>query len=104
MIARLWSARASADKAPDYTRHLEERVLPATRAEDGYAGALLLERENDDGDIELLVVTLWESLDAIRGFAGDDIERAVVADEAAAVLTGFDDRVRHYRIAVRDGL
>lgn len=103
MIARLWSARSSPAEAPAYVEHLESHVLPATRAIAGYTGAMLLEREND-GTVELIVITIWESLDSIRGFAGADIESAVVADEAAAVLTDFDDRVRHYEIAVRDGL
>jgi heme-degrading monooxygenase HmoA len=103
MIARLWSARAIPAQAPAYTEHLKAHVLPATQAVEGYAGALLLERE-DAGEIELMVITLWDSLDAIRGFAGADIEGAVVADEAAAVLTSFDDRVRHYEIAARDCL
>lgn len=101
MIARLWSAQATPAHAPGYVEHLRDHVLPATRAVEGYAGAMLLERETAE-TVELIVVTLWESLDAIEGFAGTDVERAVVADEAAAVLTGFDDRVRHYRIAVRD--
>ena len=54
------------------------------------------------GAIEVVVITFWESVDAIRGFAGADLERAVVADEAAALLTQFDRRVRHYELALRD--
>jgi heme-degrading monooxygenase HmoA len=103
VIARLWSARSTAAQAPAYVEHLNRHVLPATRAVDGYAGALLLERESGD-EVELIVMTIWESLDAIEGFAGTDIERAVVADEAAVVLTAFDDRVRHFRIVARDGI
>lgn len=103
MIARLWSARATPAQAPAYVEHLESHVLPATRAVDGYAGALLLERGDGD-DVELIIITLWESLDAITDFAGADAESAVIADEAAAVLTDFDDRVKHYDIAVRDGV
>jgi hypothetical protein len=43
-------------------------------------------------------------MEAIRGFAGSDVERAVVADEAAALLTEFDHRVRHYEVSVKDAL
>jgi heme-degrading monooxygenase HmoA len=62
---------------------------------------MLLERPSRD-TVEITVLTFWKSLDAIRGFAGTDLEEAVVADEAAALLTQFDRRVRHYEVAVRD--
>jgi heme-degrading monooxygenase HmoA len=101
VIARLWSARAARAEAPAYAEHLRAHVLPDLRAVDGYDGAMLLERDTSDGT-EILVLTLWRSLDAIRAFAGDDIEDAVVADEAAKVLSDFDRRVRHYELVVRD--
>ncbi len=101
MIARLWSARATPAQAPAYVEHLRTQVLPAVRGVDGYAGAQLLKRAGTD-EVEILVVTWWRSLEAIRGFAGDDLEGAVVADEAAALLTDFDRRVRHYELVVRD--
>jgi hypothetical protein len=44
------------------------------------------------------VITLWESMDAIRRFAGEDADRAVVEPEARAVLSEFDDGVRHYEV------
>jgi heme-degrading monooxygenase HmoA len=77
------------------------RQVPALHAIDGYEGSLLLEHPVGDG-VEIMVVTFWRSPDAIHGFAGVDAEAAVVADEAAALLTQFDRRVRHYRVAVRD--
>ena len=102
MIARLWSARATPPQARAYVHYLETHVLPALRKLDGYAGAMLLERRAC-GDVEIVVVTWWRSLDAIRAFAGADLEEAVVADEAAALLTHFDRRVRHYELVVQDG-
>src|SRR6266852_4442038 len=68
---------------------------------DGYVGALLLQRDAAES-VEVLVITWWRSLEAIRRFAGADLERAVVADEARAVLTQFDRRVRHYEVVVED--
>ena len=53
---------------------------------------------------ELVVISWWISEEAIRGFAGDDFERAVVADEARRVLTSFDDTVRHYEVCGRSRL
>jgi heme-degrading monooxygenase HmoA len=101
MIARVWSAQTTATRAPEYIEHLRTQVLPAVRRVDGYGGAMLLERAAAD-DVEIIVLTFWRSLDAIRGFAGADPEGAVVAAEAAALLTRFDRRVRHYEVAVQD--
>jgi heme-degrading monooxygenase HmoA len=63
---------------------------------------MLLERSTSGG-VEVVVITLWRSLDAIRGFAGADLEGAVVADEAAALLSRYDRRARHYDLVVEDG-
>ena len=101
MIARVWSAETTAAGAPAYVEHLRGHVLPALRSLDGYSGATLLERATPDA-VEVLVVTFWRSLDSVRGFAGADLEGAVVAEEAAALLTRFDRRVRHYEVALKD--
>ena len=103
MIARFWSAHTTRDQAPAYAEHLRSHVLPELRALDGYASVMLLERETPE-DVELIVVTFWQTLDAIQAFSGLDLEAAVVADEAAAVLTAFDRRVRHYEIVLTDGM
>lgn len=101
MIARFWAARTTPAQAPAYADHLRTHVLAELRQIDGYAGATLLNRETG-GEVEIIVITWWRSLDAIRGFAGDDVESAVVADEAATVLTGFERRARHYELVVED--
>jgi heme-degrading monooxygenase HmoA len=101
VIARVWTARTTPERAPAYADHLRTRVLPQLRALDGYTGASLLRRDADV-ETELIVVTRWRSLDAVRAFAGDDLEAAVVEPEAAAVLTRYDTRVRHYEIVVED--
>jgi heme-degrading monooxygenase HmoA len=101
MIARVWSAQTTSALAPAYVEHLKTQVLPALRKVDGYGGAMLLERAAPEA-VEIIVFTFWRSLDAIRGFAGADLEGAVVAEEAAALLTQFDRRVRHYEVAVQD--
>src|SRR5262249_49971131 len=82
MIARLWSAKATPSQALAYADHLKNHVLPAMRMVDGYAGAMLLERQAD-GAVEIIVITRWRSLDAIREFAGADLDEAAVADEAS---------------------
>jgi heme-degrading monooxygenase HmoA len=101
MIARLWSARATPENWPAYQRHFTENVIPELRAVNGYVSSHLLKR-TAGVDIEITVVTFWRSFEAIDAFAGPDREAAVVAPNAAALLTNFDRRVRHYEVATTD--
>lgn len=101
MIARVWSAQTTAGQLPAYLEHLNANVVPQLRLVNGYCGVTVLDRPLSDG-IEVVVITYWRSMDAIRGFAGADVERAVVAKEAAAMLSRFDERVRHYVVAQSD--
>jgi heme-degrading monooxygenase HmoA len=101
MIGRVWKARATPANAEKYRRHFEQRVLPALRGMEGYAGGTLLLRVAGE-DAEITVVTRWRSLEAIRAFAGDDCERAVVADEALPLLREWDQRVGHHEIVLHD--
>ena len=73
-------------------------MRPHLESTEGFLGATSERVENGAG-VEIVVVTRWASMDAIRGFAGDDIERAVVEPEARAVLSRFDTRVRHIELA-----
>jgi len=100
MIERVWSARTTRDGAATYRAYFQRVVMPELSAVDGYRGCRLLERKLDGGAIEIVVVTSWESLDVIRGFAGDDVERAVVHDEAAALFTDYDRTVRHFDVVL----
>ena len=102
MIARTWHGHADEDRADAYVDHLRRSVVPALSTIDGYRGIFLLRRETDDG-VEFGVLTLWDSMDAIRRFAGETPEIAVVAPDAKAVLTRFDAHVKHYEVAMRGG-
>lgn len=100
-IVRVWSARTSAEKWPHYREHFTKNVLPELHKLSGYLGATLSVRSAGD-QREILVETYWRSLEALRAFAGVDLDAAVVATEVAAVLTEYDKRVRHYEIVVTD--
>ena len=107
MIARVWSARAAEPQIPAYLKHFRNRVLPELHRVDGFSCVTVLVRSvpaetNGPAEIEIVVTTLWRSLDAIARFTGQDSEAAVVADEAAALLTSFDRRVRHYDLALSE--
>ena len=102
MIERVWSARTvSRDGAAAYAAYFRRVVLPELAAVGGYRGATLLQRDLRGG-IEIVVSTRWDSLDVIRSFAGDDIARAVVHDEAAALFSDHDRIVRHFEIVSED--
>jgi len=102
MIERVWSARtANGESAAAYAAYFRRVVLPELTAVGGYRGARLLQRDLH-GDIEIVVATRWDSLEVIRAFAGDDIARAVVHDEAAALFSDYDRTVRHFEIVVED--
>ena len=100
MIARLWRGRAKGANAAAYLHHFTETVMPELKALAGHRGAWLL-RQEVEGETEFLALTLWESLDAIRAFAGDEIETAIVEPQARAVLSSFDEFAHHYEVAAQ---
>jgi len=99
VIARRWTALAEGSEQADaYVAHFEGLVRPHLERTRGFLGAGV-ERVEADGGIEIVVVSRWESIDAIEAFAGEDRDLAVVEPEARAVLSRFDDRVRHIELA-----
>ena len=97
LILRMWKARSTVEKASHYIQHATTRVFPALEAIDGHRGAYLLQRPVE-GEVEIVVLTLWESMEAVRKFAGGEPEKAVVEPEARAVLTSFDQSVTHFEV------
>ena len=97
MIARMWRGWASRKNAVAYEEHFRSQVLRELSRVPGYRRAELLRRE-DGVETEIVVVTRFESMDAIRAFAGADPEAAVVAPRARELLSRFEDRVRHYEV------
>ncbi len=84
-------------RADAYPAHFRANVLPQLARVPGFLGACLGRRRLDD-KIEFLVLTRWRSIDAIGGFAGSEIEEAVVEPGAIAALVDFDSRARHYEV------
>lgn len=97
MIARYWRALAHPNRAQDYIKHLRSETLPAVRRIAGFVDASVLSRSTSGG-VEFLVVTRWNSLDAIAEFAGSDQEAAVVPAKAAEMMIEFDRRAKHYEV------
>ena len=95
MIIREWRGRANPSNADAYPRHFREKVVPELSNVPGFVGAHLSQRQLGD-QVEFLVLTRWQSMDAVRAFAGADTEKAVVEPGAIAALVEFDSAVRHY--------
>jgi heme-degrading monooxygenase HmoA len=105
VIARIWRAQATPAGFTAYLEHLTCRVFPLLQTIAGYRGGhVLRKRVSAPADaaapqrLEFEVITYWESFDAIRAFAGASFERAMVEPEARAVLTEFDETVRHFDV------
>ncbi len=98
MIARLWHGWTTAQNADAYESLLKEKILPGIRRVAGHRGAWLLRRDAGD-EVEFVTLTLFDSMDAVRAFAGEDHETAVVPPEARKLLARFGARAVHYRVA-----
>ena len=95
MISRVWrgwTARADADA---YEAFLRDELFPQVRRLGGFRGAQIL-RHDAGEEVEFVTVTRFESLDAVRAFAGEDYETPVIEPRARELLRRFEDRAHHY--------
>jgi heme-degrading monooxygenase HmoA len=102
VIARVWRGWTAADDADAYERFLREELFPQVRRVEGFRGAHILRRRAPDAEVEFVTVTLFESLDAVRAFAGEDYEAPVIQPEAQRLLTHYEERAVHYDDLVVD--
>ena len=97
MVARTWRGWTRREDAEAYVRYLEQTGMPAYRSTPGNRGAWILRR--DDGErTEFVTLSFWDSLEAIRGFAGEDVETAVFYDEDDRFLIGRENTVTHWQV------
>jgi heme-degrading monooxygenase HmoA len=97
MISRQWKGIAKPGRADDYIEHLRDDTFPQLSKIPGFAGASIMRRDVAQGT-EFLVVTTWESIEAIKRFAGADPEAAVVPVAVQEMMVEYDKRVIHYEI------
>lgn len=97
MIARMWRGYALPEKADEYVNHLQTSVLPELRQIDGFQEIYLMRQETSEA-VEFIVLTIWESMDAIHKFAGENAEIAVVASAAQALFREYDSTVKHFEV------
>ena len=97
MIVRAWRGYGAVAEAQAYPKHLLESVRPKLEQLAGFRGLYLLRRRELE-EVEFLVLTLWDSMDSVHAFAGEQSEQAVVEPEARAALVRFDSTVQHYEV------
>jgi len=98
MIVRMWKGWTAPENADAYQRFLLDELFPAMREIPGFVGAEVLRR--DDGDEAAFVtLTRFESLAAVRAFAGEAYDVPVLEPPALALLSRYDERAEHYETA-----
>ena len=97
MILRHWKGIAKPDRADDYMVYLRNERFPRLAAIDGFVSATVAQRTVDSG-VEFLVTSLWDSLEAIKQFAGEDAEVAVVPPAVADMMVSYDPNAGHYEV------
>ncbi len=100
MIARVWHGTTSKENRAAYLEYLKDTGLKEFKRSKGNVGAFILVRDSQELT-EYLVVTLWESMSAIQGFAGKDPSRPVYYPKDSEFLLGLEDSVKHYEVAAK---
>ena len=105
MISRIWHGWTTLENASAYESLLKQEIFVGIqeRRIDGYKGIQLLRRELGD-EVEFITIMTFDSLEAVRAFAGEEYETAVVPRKARLLLSRYDDRSQHYevRAEIRD--
>jgi len=96
-IARIWRGRTLASKADEYEAYLLASGISKVRQTPGNLGVTVLRRA-DGNQAEFLVISIWDSLDAVKRFAGKDYDKAVLLDRDREYLLEVEPTVRHYEI------
>jgi heme-degrading monooxygenase HmoA len=99
MISRIWHGWTTSENADVYEELLKREIVVGIgeRQIEGYRGIHLLRQDMGD-EVEFVTIMWFDSLDAVRAFAGEDYEIAVVPPKARAVLARFDTRSQHYEV------
>jgi len=95
MITRLWRGWTARENAEAYQRFLLSELFPSMRGIPGFRDADVLRREDGD-EVAFVTLTRFDSLDAIRAFAGDDYETPVIEPTAKGLLSHYESRAQHY--------
>jgi heme-degrading monooxygenase HmoA len=98
VVARIWRGAVRATDADEYAAYMDRTGVAEYRQTPGNRGVYILRRFVDDR-CELVMLTLWDSIDAVKRFAGEDHEQAVYYPEDERFLIERDDTTTHYEVA-----
>lgn len=98
MITRLWRGWTTIEDADAYKEFLLGELFPAMQEIPGFRGADVLTRV-EDGEVAFVTLTRFDSVDAVRAFAGDDYETPVLEPQALALLSRYEQRALHFDMA-----
>ncbi len=101
-VARTWRGATRLEDAESYLEYLRRTGLRSYRETPGNLGVIALRRSRES-TAEFLLLSLWESEESIRGFAGVPIDRAVFYPEDARFLVDRDEHVDHFEVVFQDG-
>jgi heme-degrading monooxygenase HmoA len=103
VIARIWRGWVRIEDRAAYVEYIERTGLAEYRSTPGNQGAWMLARDLDDGRTEIVTLSFWASREAVRGFAGDDIEQAVYYPEDERYLVDREMTVTHFEVVAGAG-
>jgi hypothetical protein len=99
MIARIWHGWTSIENAPVYELLLKNEVFPSieNKKVKGYKKISLLKRPRND-EVEFITIMIFDNLESVIEFAGEDYEKSYVPYNAKKILARHDERAQHYEI------
>lgn len=102
MISRIWHGWTTSENADVYEALLKSEIFQGIQSREiaGYRGIHLLRRDHGD-EVEFITIMWFDNIEAVRTFAGEEYEVAVVPKKARAVLSRYDGRSQHYEVKAR---
>ncbi len=97
MIARVWHGATKREHADIYKSMLKPELLPGLSKVLGYRGSYFLRRDIGT-EVEFITIIFWESLDALKAFAGPSYEVSIIPEERRQYLSKHDERAAHYEV------
>lgn len=97
MIARVWHGSTKPQNADSYEGMLKPELLPGISKVPGFKGSYFLKRAVGS-EVEFITILLWESLDALKQFAGEDYEASIIPEERRNLLSKHDEKAAHYEV------
>jgi antibiotic biosynthesis monooxygenase (ABM) superfamily enzyme len=97
MIARVWHGTTTPENADSYESMLKPELLPGISKVPGFKGSYFLRRNVGD-EVEFITILLWESLDALKAFAGPNYEVSIIPEERRKYLKRHDESAQHFEV------